>query len=69
MHNSATPLSPTGGDIYTHSIHARPSFERRQVPQADKTFAIVNVLLLLALGAVAVVDYMVKAGRWGQWGA
>lgn len=46
--------------MYDHSVEAQPSFELRTLPAGSVAFAVLNVAMLLALLAAAVVELVVR---------
>ena len=51
---------------FQHNVRAQPSFELRPVPPGSWAFQALNAALLLLLAAAAVLDYLIKTGRWGS---
>jgi hypothetical protein len=58
------PPKPQGTQYEQH-IGARPSFELRKLPPSNYFFQALNVVMVAALMAAAVVDYYYKTGRIG----
>lgn len=61
---SSVMIEPQQPDsIYQHSMMSQPSFEQRETPPSNWVFNIINVVMLLALVAAAVLDARVAVKK------